>query len=104
MNEQQILYALAGVLGVVVVYWHLSAKSGVDLQYLLLDTETKKFSIFKAGQVMALIVSTWIMVRETNHDRLSEWLFTAYMFTWAGSNLANRVISKGATNADTASK
>jgi hypothetical protein len=105
MNESLLLYSVASLLALVVIKWHMSLDSSVDLQYLLVDTETKKLSIFKAGQVLALIVSTWIVVRETNHDRLNEWLFGGYMFAWAGANLANRALTvKEKSNADVAIK
>jgi hypothetical protein len=77
-----------------ILRWHLSKDSNLDLQYLFIDTETKMFSIFKFGQVVALFVSTWVLIRETSHDRLGEWLFTAYMLAWGGANIANRIISK----------
>lgn len=95
-NEVFALSAAGGLAFLFVLRWHLSKDSRLDLQYLLIDTETKQLSIFKLGQVLALFVSTWILIRETNHDRLNEWLYAGYMFAWAGVNIANRVISKDA--------
>lgn len=88
------LTVAATLLVALVLKWHMSKDSNLDLQYLFIDTETKMFSIFKLGQVIALFVSTWVLIRETNHDRLGEWLFTAYMLAWGGVNIANRIISK----------
>lgn len=105
MNHETLLFsAAAGLIGIVLAYWHLSSQSKLDLQYLFIDTETKMFSIFKFGQMVALFVSTWVLIRETNHDRLSDWLFGGYMLIWTSANIANRVITKNAFNADPAAK
>ena len=49
---------------------------------------------------MALFASTWVLIRETNNNRLTEWLYAAYMLAWTGVNIANRVISKDKQNVD----
>lgn len=71
--------------------WHRSPDS-FDIRHLLVDSKTDRVSLMKCGQLMALLVSTWVLVRETQHDRLTEWLFTGYMVTWAGTNLLKRWI------------
>lgn len=100
VTDEKLLFTVAATLvAVLLFYWHISSKSRVDLQYLFVDTETQQFSIFKFGQVIALFVSTWVLIRETNHDRLNEWLYGGYMLAWAGVNIANRYISKDKPNA-----
>ena len=100
MNDEKLFFSLAATLvAVLLFYWHVSPRSRVDLQYLFVDTETQQFSIFKFGQVLALFVSTWVLIRETNHDRLTEWLYAGYMFAWTGVNMANRYLTKDKPNA-----
>ena len=101
MNTESIFFSvIATLMAVLMFYWHVSKKSMLDLQFLFVDTDTKQFSIFKAGQIVALVASTWVLIRETNHDRLTEWLYAAYMLAWTGVNIANRVISKDKPNAN----
>ena len=79
---------------VLIAYWHASPSSDFDLRYMLVDITTGKASLYKVGQLIALLASTWVLIRETHNDRLNEWLFGAYMVAWAGVNLANKVIDK----------
>ena len=80
-------------------HWHMSSKSKIDLQYLFLDTDTNTFSIYKFGQIICLGASTWVLVRETNHDRLNEWLYAGYMLAWTGVNIANKLTATKDPNA-----
>ena len=64
-----------------------------DLRWVLVDTETQKVSLFKAGQLVALVVSTYAFVVLVQRDKLTEWFFAGYMLTWAGANLANKWIT-----------
>lgn len=73
--------------------WH-NNPDNFDVRHLLIDSKTQRVSLMKAGQLVALLVSTWALIRETQHDRLTEWLFAGYMITWSGANLAKRVIDK----------
>lgn len=75
------------------VVWHRHPDN-FDLRHLLMDSKTDRVSLMKCGQLFALLVSTWVLIRETNHDRLTEWLFAGYMLTWAGANVARRWIDK----------
>ena len=95
MNNENLFLSIAATLVTVLVfYWHVSKTSQIDLQYMFVDTETHQFSIFKFGQVLALFASTWVLIRETNHDRLNEWLYGGYMLAWAGVNIANKYVTK----------
>lgn len=69
-------------------------KDTYDLRYLILDTESKQPSIYKIGQLFALLVSTWGFVYLTLHDRLTEFYFTAYMSIWAVTNVGNNMFQK----------
>ena len=76
------------------VYWHIDKATRFDIRDLLVDKKTGRLSLYKIGQFFALIVSTWVIVRETNSDRLTEWLFIAYMAAWSGANLANKYLDR----------
>jgi len=86
--------AAASICGLMLLYlWH-TTPDHFDLRHLLIDSKTDRVSLMKCGQLFALLVSTWVLIRETNHDRLTEWLFLTYMGCWAGANLAKRWIDK----------
>lgn len=85
----------ASLIFLILVYlWHTSHDVEFDVKTLLVDGETKRFSLYKFGQFVALCVSTWILIYETRNNRLSEWLFTFYMVAWSGVNLANKYVDK----------
>lgn len=77
--------------------WH-SEDSPFDLRDLFLDSKNK-VSLFKMGQVLALGLSSWGFVVLVTRDKLSEWYFFTYMATWAGMNIANKIVDmKSAMN------
>jgi len=88
--DDLVLMAMALVLIGVLVLWQRDRASAFNLQDLLLDHKNGKASLQKTGQLVAMLVSTWVLVHETRAQRLTEWLFMAYMFAWAGSNLAGK--------------
>lgn len=65
-----------------------------DLRWLIKDSHTGNPSLMKLGQLTALLASTWALIWETRHDHLTEWLFLAYIATWSGINVANKVVEK----------
>ena len=77
----------------VLVRWH-TEDSRFDLRHVLIDAKTDRVSLHKLGQFTALIVSTMVLWYEMLHARLTEWLFTGYMLTWAGALLARRWIDR----------
>jgi hypothetical protein len=84
---------ITGVLLVLItlVVWH-KGESRFDLKEIIIDTEKQHVSLYKLGQVLALLISTWVLVNETRAGRLNEFLFTTYMLSWAGANSLNRFI------------
>ena len=84
-----VLMGFAAFLVIVLVLWQRST-SEFDLQHLILDSKTGKASLQKTGQLVAMLVSTWVLIHETRAARLTEWLFMAYMLAWAGANLAGK--------------
>lgn len=69
-------------------------KDTFDLRYLIMDTASHQPSIYKIGQLAALIVSTWGFVYLTLHDKLTEFYFTAFMAIWAGTNVGNNIAQR----------
>ena len=96
-----IVAVLAAFVTGVLFRWH-SDGTRFDLRHVLIDLATDRVSLHKFGQFVALIVSTAVLWYEMMHARLTEWLFTGYMLTWAGTALAKRWIDKPATGADPA--
>ena len=90
--DDLVLMAMALVLIGVLVLWQRDRSSAFNLQDLLLDHKSGKASLQKTGQLVAMLVSTWVLVHETRAERLTEWLFMAYMFAWAGANLASKLL------------
>lgn len=78
---------------VVLVYLQMRRDS-LDLRWLILDDTTTRPSIFKIGQLAALLISSWGFIYLTLHDKLSEFYFAAYMGIWAGSTAVDKIISK----------
>ena len=92
MNDALLLALICAML-IVLGLWQHKADT-FDLRWLLVDTKTNKVSLSKTGQLIALIVSSWALIYETRNGNLTEWLFGAYMISWAGANIANKVTEK----------
>jgi predicted metal-binding membrane protein len=90
-----IVATLAAFVTGVLFRWHADG-TRFDLRHVLIDSATDRVSLHKFGQFVALVVSTAVLWYEMMHARLSEWLFTGYMLTWAGTALAKRWIDKPA--------
>lgn len=72
---------------------HLS-ENPFDIKSTITD-ETGRFSLSKFGQLVAMITSTWVLIYQTRHAALTEWLFAGYMAAWAGANLLNKYLDRG---------
>lgn len=88
-----VLSIAALLLTLVLISWHTS-KDQFDLRWLIVDSTTEKVSLFKTGQLVALLTSTWAFIHEVRGNHLSEWLFFAYVAAWGGVNIANKIVSK----------
>ena len=98
MSEFTLAFGFS-IIAILFIVWQLSDKR-FDLREVLIDGGSGRVSLYKLGQVTALLVSTWILIFETKTGRLNEWLFTMYMFAWAGANSLNKYIEhKGKTPA-----
>ena len=74
-------------------YWHRREKDSLDLRQMMM--RGGKLSLAKLGQLIALLVSTWVIIYATTHAGLTEWLFTGYMLAWSGAHLVQRYIDRG---------
>jgi hypothetical protein len=81
-------------LGAVVWRWQ-RAPDSFDLRKIIVDAGGD-VSLAKIGQIVALLVSTWVLIHETRAGKMTEWLFTGYMLAWAGANLISKAIDKKA--------
>jgi hypothetical protein len=71
-----------------------------DLRWFILDDVTKRPSIYKVGQAIALTVSTWGFVVLVERNLLTEMYFSLYMGIWAGSTALNRFMDAKSTIAN----
>lgn len=78
--------------------WIHRSNNSASLADLVTD-KTGRMQLSKVGQLAALVVSTWGFVHLTLAYKLTEWYFTAYMFAWAGANLAAKWMDKQKTEA-----
>lgn len=88
-----IIAVFAAFIAGTLVRWHTD-DTQFDLRHILIDSKTDRVSLHKFGQFVALVVSTAVLWYEMMHSRLTEWLFTGYMLTWAGTALVKRWIDQ----------
>lgn len=79
--------------------WHRDPTSPFDIADLMTDA-AGKVSLFKTGQLIALLASTWGFVVLTRAEKLTEWYFAGYMLAWAGANIAKVAIDAKAPAKD----
>jgi len=78
MTDTYALLVVAAIFALILFLWQRT-DDGFDLRDLIVDSVTARVSLFKIGQLVALIVSTWALVHETRRGFLTEWLFGLYM-------------------------
>ena len=85
---------MIGTVALVCMLWRWQrATDTFDMRKVIVDGNGD-VSLAKIGQMVALLVSTWVLIHETRAGKVSEWLFTGYMLAWAGANLISKVIDK----------
>jgi hypothetical protein len=89
---------ILGVIWIIVAmtYWHKREKDSLDMRQMMM--RGGKISLAKLGQLIAMLVSTWIIIYATTNGTLTEWLFTGYMFAWSGAHLIQRYLDRGTTS------
>lgn len=73
------------------ISWHRDENKKFD--FISLVTKEGELSLSKTGQLVALFISTWIIIHQTELGLLTEWLMTSYLVSWAGANLADKWVS-----------
>lgn len=96
INLDTAVLAIVALIALLVLHrWHITSDR-FDLRDLIVDSKTERVSLFKTGQAIALLASTWVLIYQTRHGLLTEWLFGGYILTWAGSNVIQRMADKKA--------
>lgn len=92
LNIPAVLFGLgnAGFVTVLLLWHHGDNK--FDFRETLI--ENGKISLSRLGQLTALVISTEVIVYQTIKGQLTEWLFTGYIVTWAGTYIANKFSPK----------
>ena len=94
-NLSNVILFTGLIIGVLlIVKWHISTDSRFDIKHLMIDSVSHKMSLQKVGQLFALLISTWVIIHETQYGRLTEFLFIGYMTIWSGSNSLNKWIDR----------
>lgn len=96
INLETIILLLAGVAVVIILaVWHIK-DSSFDASQIVTNVDGS-FSLSKFGQLVSMLVSTWIVIYQTRHGLLAEWLFTSYLVTWAGANAFSKYLESKKT-------
>ncbi len=84
-------------IAVIVLCWMLyrgqRKNDKFDLRDLVLDTSTKRISLSKFGQLIALAISSWGFLYLALNGKLTEMYFTTYMAAWSGIAALNKAIT-----------
>lgn len=93
VNSMSIALMLIAALALSILWIVQKRRDNFDLRWIIADEQTKQPSIHKVGQLTALIMSTWLLVYLTLHDKMDGTYFTTYMAIWAGAQVANKYLS-----------
>lgn len=76
-----------------IIKWHNNPSvTKIDLADLIVDNG--KISLFKIGQVVALIISSWAFILLVQQKNLTWEYFATYMGIWTGANIAKIALKK----------
>jgi len=87
--ETWILIACSAIGLFAISKWHNDDSIKFDLKTIVLD-DKGNFSVYHVAQLLALFTSTWIIIYQTRHGALTEWVYTGYMVAWAGMGVAGK--------------
>lgn len=90
-TDTVVLFSGIGIFLLLTIYWHRDKTNPFDFKSALMEDD--KLSLSKMGQLVALLVSTWIIIHQVRIGGLSEWLFGGYMLAWGGANAINKYIN-----------
>ena len=95
LNPETLVLGIGTILFLIILsWWHARKNVEFDVKDIFIDGRTNRLSLAKLGQFVAMLVSTWIIIYQTRHGLLTEWLFTGYMLAWAGANIAGKWLDK----------
>ena len=100
LDRLEVILALASIFFAYMLRTAQIKKDAFDLRDLLVDENTGRVSIYKLGQLIALLLSSWGFIYLTLHDKLSESYFGLYMATWAGAHVLSQAATSFATRSD----
>lgn len=63
---------------------HTGTDNGFDAKYFLVDEITDRVSLKKLGALLALLISSWIVLFMTVKGTMTEAILGLYLFVWAG--------------------
>ena len=86
-----ILFGTVLMLVLVLIKWHTD-NSTFDFRRALIDPATKEISFSRLGHFVCLVVSTGIILHAACLGRLTEWMYSGYMFAWAGAYVVSKAI------------
>jgi hypothetical protein len=96
-NLETIVLLLAGIAVVIILAgWHIK-DSAFDVSQIVTNADGT-FSLSKFGQLVSMLVSTWIIIYQTRHGLLTEFLFSGYMISWAGANAFHKYLESKKTD------
>ena len=88
-----VLLVMSLVIIATVVSWHFDKKEDFHLQQVLIDNVSGKIVIEKVGYMVALAVSTWIMITLTIFGKMTEGYLAGYLAIFALSRAASSLTS-----------
>jgi multisubunit Na+/H+ antiporter MnhB subunit len=91
------LIGITIIVAIMIYKWHMNDSNSFNLSDALKDSVSGKASLFRIGQAVALVSSTWGLVALIQRGTLTELYFTTYMGIWSGANVINNIFGKKTT-------
>lgn len=72
---------------------HTATNNTFDVQYFLVDDITDRVSLKKLGALLALLISSWIVLFMTVKGLMTESILGLYLLCWAGVYMTPQTIA-----------
>lgn len=72
---------------------HTATDNNFDIKYLLIDDATDRVSLKKFGALVALIISSWIVLFMTVKGQMTEGILGLFLFVWAAVYVTPQTIA-----------
>jgi hypothetical protein len=79
--------------GIAILFKLQATKDRFDLRSVIADDKGQP-SIHKIGQLVALLLSTWMLVYLAVHNQMTEGYFGTYMGIWAAAQAADKWLGR----------